>query len=349
MAGSRVLPKSLIPLSPLTLALLQLSGIEMPADIYLHAEPWAVPALLQMPTRDAGARLALAEQAARQGLITASDLEVIYGSFSPAPVNVQKGTVPPETDSCRRAMLYQGALKDETMAGRLAAAEKWLQITSPALLNGAASGVVADMTSTVPATPDFYAAAPMMVRINLMAGKMAAATDWLKRARQESEKPATVSSDLLYLWPLLVLSGAEISTDYATSRDHWLDTMLHGGNTGNDQSMRAKAAAVLLLLDASGLAVSESNWSSVVGAMTAESGHQDAPALVLERMRAAGAASRRGEAVVLSVTAAGVSPDAASITTLEIIRALRAVGLVGDATAVAREQAVRVLYSQTAP
>ena len=94
IAGSKVLPKQLAPLNPRTLALLQLTGSDFPADVYAHPEAALIPTLLTTPSKDDAARLNLAEQAAARGIIAGTDLAAVYKSITAVPVPVIKNSSP---------------------------------------------------------------------------------------------------------------------------------------------------------------------------------------------------------------------------------------------------------------
>lgn len=340
---SKQLPKQLSPLNPLTLALLQLTGLDVPADVFNHPEPSLIPALLHMPIKDEGVRLTLAEQAAEQGLISASDLETVYSNTSPIPVSAIKGSSVIDSAPYNRALLYQASVQETTMQGRIDAMEKYVQMAPPSLLTGAGGIVAADMVSIVPVVPDFYAAAPWMIRVDLLAGKMSGAMEWMKLVRQGSETATSVAADVQYLWPFLVFSGIESDHDYMSDRSHWLDMMLHSTGAQTDRLMHERAASVLLLFDASGLVVSDNEWVRVFG-VTDSDAHDGLSAFVLTRLRAAALANKRGEVAMLSLLASNPSSEDGFYAKLEIIRALRSVGLVGDATALAREETSKILF-----
>lgn len=345
IAGSKVLPKQLAPLNALTLALLQLTGFDFPPDVYTHPEAALIPALLAAPLKDDAARLNLAEQSAAQGIITGADLAAVYKSTTSAAMLVGKNPNPMDRLALSRAVFYQMALQEKNLQDRLNDADKFMHIAPPALLQGAGSNLLVDMVGDCPVVPDSYAVAPMMTTLHLIAGHTALAMEWLKLAKQGAVGLPKVAAEVQNLWPLLVLSGLEPDQNYAVDRERWLDAMVHPLTPSSDTTyQRKQASSLLMLLDAAGYVVADGDWTKVIP--SSEDTHpQEAPAWVLEQLAAAAAANHRGEAILLSLIAGKTSVDPSSHTLLAIIHALRHIGLVGDASALAREAAIHILFS----
>ncbi len=341
IAGGKQLPKNIGTLSPVTLALLQLTGIDVPVELYNRPLADLAPYLLTLPTKEDSARVQLAEIAASLNIIPAGDLANVYNSISPAPVNAAKPATVNDTAPYKRALAFQAVQQADGPATRLSAVAAYMKLATPALLNGSAAILLSDMLSAVPAGVDYVSYAPMMVSLDLLSGKTAAALEWLKLAGRGSENPTTVASDVRYIWPLMVLSGIVNDHDYAAGRAGWVVAMLK--RAGDEASYRTRAANILLLFDAAGLGVSDDDWSAF-GASAGVINGTDASPWVVARLRAAAATNKRGEAAALAIIAGGSISDGMTATTLDVIRALRAVGLNGDALAFAREAAVRVLF-----
>jgi len=346
IAGSKMLPKHLAPLNAVSFSLLRLTGLDFPRDVYVHPEAALTAALLLAPTKDEDARLALAEQAGAQGIITSMDLASAYKATSPSPVATIKNQSSLDTGPRLRALLYQSALQEKTLQVRLDDAEKFLQMAPTSLLQGAGGALLLDMVGPCQASPDLHDKAPLMIEILLLSGKRDLAMDWLKEAQAEAEKSPDVMIKVHKLWPLLVFSGLESDQNYAADRDHWLDvTLRKSENAKDNKAQRQQAASLLLLLEAAGYAVTDNDWTKVMGA-TESVAHGETSAFILERLATAAAFNRRGETILLSLVAAKEGIDASSQTMVSIIKALRSIGLIGDASTLAREAVITILLSQ---
>jgi hypothetical protein len=352
IGGNKQPPRQLTPLKPLTFALLKLSDLPLPEEIYAHPPAALVPSILAAKARDEAARLDLAERAASQGILSSADLAAVYRSVAfPAEAFVNPFSNAQGNGPRPRALLYQAAMQEKTAQKRIDYAAQFIHVTPAALLEGAGAGVLTSMVDGVTVSSDFYASSGVMVHIYLLAGKGNAAAEWLKLAKRAAIGMPGVAADLQSLWPITVLSGLEMDSDYAGDLFRWLDFALKPENdqfaappgiTANpqadDRARRERAASTLLLLEAAGYAVAEDNWAKVADAPSFEK-RATPPALLLERLRDAGVAGRRGEAVMIGLLLAGGS-EPSPFATIETVRALRLVGLTADSAMLAREMAV---------
>lgn len=344
LGGSKQLPRQLTPLKPLNLALLRLTNLPLPSEIYAHADAALAADLLQAPAREDVARLALAERMAERNVITGDDLAGIYRSTLFAPDVLANPLASSESGSRLRALLVQAALAEQTPSKRLDLVAKFLQNTSAALLNGAGASVALNMVGAIQPGPDYYAASVSLVRLNMLAGKPEIALEWLKLARRGAVGTPAIAADLHDLWPLTVFSGLESDADYAAHLAQWLDTTLKLDDPKADNHVqREQAAAILLLLEATGFAVPEDDWARVVEAPTFEK-RLTPSAILTQRLHVASASHRLGESLMLSLLVDdGVIAGSLSTTTVETIRALHLAGLTADAATRAREVAALLL------
>jgi hypothetical protein len=352
IGGNKQLPRQLTPLKPLTFALLKLSDLPLPEEIYAHPPAALIPALLNCKARNDAARLELAERAASQGSLSSADLAAVYRSVTfppeaftnPFQLALSNGPRP-------RALLYQAAMQEKAPQRRIDFTAQFIHISPAALLEGAGAGVLTAMVDGIAVSADYNASSALMAHIYILAGKGAAALEWLKLAKQAAPGMPGVASELQSWWPITVLAGLEQDSVYASDLTKWIDFALKQENDkfapplnaqtdpkADDRTRRERVASTLLLLEAAGYAVAEDNWAKVADAPSFEK-RVTPPALLLERLRDASAIGRRGEAVLIGLLlASGAEPS--SFATIETVRALRLVGLSPDASLLAREMAV---------
>ncbi len=350
IAANKQLPRQLTPLKPLTLALIKLSDLPLPGEVFAHPDAALIPFLINMKAKDDNARLALADRAAERGLINAGQLEEVYASIAFTPAVLSNAFDSKETGSRLHALLYQAAIQDKTAPKHITLAVKFVETASPAGLNGAQGEVLEDMAGIVPATDENNASSAALARIYIASNKPQSALEWLKQAKHAAVGMPAVAASLKDVWPLAVLSGLELDSDYPQDLSKWLDTTLKPFDPkDNNHADRDIAASLLLLFDADGFAVPEDAWARVLSAPATER-HTVPSAALLERLRAASNVGKRGEVVLFSLLLGGANADDPSfLATLDIIRALRLTGLTADAAALARETAARILAPPAKP
>jgi hypothetical protein len=335
----KMLPHQLTPLSAEMLALLRLTGLPLPGEVYGHPDFALVPALLQAPARQDAARLGLAERAASRGIIAPGELETIYRAAAFTPDQLAAPGATGEAGARLRALLYQAAFAAKQTGDKASLAVRFVQSAPPELLNGAGS-IAADMAGTISATASPNAA--YLAQIYMLAGKGDLALDWLRVAKHDPLQAAQVQ----LLWPQIALSGLEASGDFAADFAAWLDGTLKSSDPAAD--MRATlnfASAQTLLLDAAGFPVPETAWSHFFVASHNEK-HVALQPVFLERLQAAGSAGRRAETIALSVALAGDS-DISLPAAVSIVRALRSAGYNNEAGQVAQQTIALMLPKAT--
>jgi hypothetical protein len=200
-------------------------------------------------------------------------------------------------------------------------------------------------------TADFNDKSASVARVYMLAGKSNDALAWLNQARDAARGMPQVASEFQRLWPLAILSGLGSEKDFAKDLDAWLGATLRPSDPqdADARDKNAGTAALLLLMDAVGFPVSDEALAKIADAAIPEKTLMP-PALVMERLRSAAAANRKGETILLGLLATtGGKVDPPLLATLETIRALRAVGLTSDAGELAKEAAVRILYPPVKP
>lgn len=341
IAGNKELPRQLTPLKPLTLALLQLTGLAARSELYGHPDAALIPPLLTLKTHDDNMRLSLAERAGERGSITAAELEAVYVGIAFPPQAVAGAATTNESLVPRlHALVYQAAQQEKDPDKRIALAAKFLNNSTAGELNGVQARVIADILGTVAPSDAYNSVAAQVAHIYILAGNPQAALEWLKQARHAAIGMPGVTADLQSLWPVIVLAGLETDSDYGQNLGKWLDAEL---TKNDDRATREKIGSVLMLLDAAGYAVPEDGWARVITPPAPER-HPVPPAILLNRLSAASIANHRGETVLLSLLLGGGNVEEPSfLATVGVVRALRLVGLAADSATFAREAVTSIL------
>jgi hypothetical protein len=331
LTDGKKLPQQLTPLTPATLALLQMKGLPLPGDIYGHPDWAIVPGLLRMPAQQDIAKLALAERAAERAIITPADLAALYRTITFSPDALAAPLTASESGLRLHALLFRAAESEKDPQKRIAYAVKFVASASPAFLNGAGT-LVADMLGAVKADSPQDSNAITVARIYMLAGRGEAALEWLKVAQGNTAN----AGDLQVLWPQFVLAGLESESGFAGDIGKWLDTALKPLDQQADmRSTRDNVAAILLLLDAAGFKIPDVAWAKVLETPHSEKRFTFSPAL-FERLQAAGNANRHAETVLVATALAG-DGDISLPVAITITRALRLAGFKSEAATFARQ------------
>ncbi|MFA6279323.1 MAG: hypothetical protein WC612_00835 [Bdellovibrionales bacterium] len=341
IGGSKQLPRQLTPLRPMVLAALRQTEIPLPPELYAHPDAALVPELLLTKAEDDKARLSLAERAAAKGIISPHALAAAYQSVALTPEEVASMNSSVEKGPRARAILYQ-ALKNEQAAGKkIELIQKYMDGMELSALCGGQGPLLAEIVGTIPVTADSNAFAPTAARLLVLAGKPDQAAAWLVLAQENAARSPSLAQALALSWPLFATAGLVPDGQYAAGLRVWLDASLVGGEDGNRlHAQREKVGETLLVLAALGYAVPEEVWQRVID-ITPPTKQMTPSPLLLDRLRQAAAASRKGEAVLLSLILMGSQAGDATLgVKVDIIRALRLLGLTAEAQAVAREAIV---------
>jgi hypothetical protein len=332
LGDSKTLPRQLTPLSSSMLALLKVSTLPLPGELYGHTDFALTPALLSAPAKEDVAQLGLAERAVQRGIITSDTLATIYKTISFPPEKLSAAVSASESGSRQRALLYQAALAEQDPAKRLSYAVKFVQSTPPDLLNAAGSLLVT-MLGSIKADLSLQENAVTVARIYMLANRGDTALDWYRLARSANN----TTDDLQSLWPQFTLAGLEADTDFASDLDKWLATTLKASDPPGDmRPAQDNASAVLLFLDAAGFKIPDATWAKVLVKPHNEKHIAFSPTL-LDRLQTASLAGRRAETVLLATGVAGES-DIPLPVAVAITRALRLVGLKNEAGSFAQQQ-----------
>jgi len=349
LGGSKRLPQQLTPLRPNTLAVLRQLDLPLPRELYGRPDASLIPELLQSKAEDDKDRIALAERAAAQDLIDAAQLAAVYQSVTFDSKELASVLNGGEKDNPRlRAALYQAAANEQSLPQRLDLIGKFVQASDIPSLNGAAGVMLADLVFSVPVTTDYNVHAAGGAGLFALAGQPDRALAWLNLARGTASSMTTVAEQLQAFWPVYVLAGLVTDREYGQGMKAWLDYMMQkkAAQFANEREGREHVGAVLLLFSAAGFAVPEEAWLRVAD-VTADGRRMAVPSpILMERLRLAGAAKRKGETVLLSALLAGGGVKEVPLYVVtDTVKALRQAGLMAEALAFAREAATELLTS----
>lgn len=340
LAGGKVLPRQLTPLRPINLAVLRRIDAPLPPELYARPDAVLIPELLQTKgTQEDKYRLALAERAAASGIISAKQLGEAYSSLN---LNAQEASataaLADSVESPRvRVALYQEAAREQDPQKRIIAVQRLLAQSTPRDLVGSLGVLAADLIKDVPPSSDYNLFSASAAQVMALAGKAEKAMSWLKIAQASRDRIPDVSKQYVQNWPFYALSGLVADGEYAKELRSWLDFALGDEGEATAREKREKAGRVLLVMSAAGFAVPDEAWLRVIEAMPATKQLAASPLLV-ERLKIAGQAKRKGETILLSLLVCNEGASEIPVSAAaDTIKALRQIGLVAESQAFARE------------
>lgn len=340
-SGASAPLQSIAHTDPLHLAMLRTARRAIPADAVKQASPAVLRAIATSPNASLSMRLEAAERAEALGALSTEVLRRIYASVpftaeQSADALVLARSQPGPSAS---AILYQVAQIDaqvESRARALAAAWR----------NGRRGGrymtaVRVNLPITRSIEPDArlaWFAAPAG-RALLAAGDKEAARAWLMAVVEPARAgQADAAAAMLALAPLLYIRDVDRDDPaLATVKEKVIAGWWQAEVANNGAERYQRGLRLLGLLTALGKDVSGKLWLPLFEAPDRDI-PQVSPSLLMGLDRAA-AGGRTGEVVLLSLLLLGERGPAASdtITLGRIVSALRRVGLVEDAGALALE------------
>lgn len=341
LAGSKMLPRQLTPMRPLTLAVLRQLGLPLPPELYPRAEASMIPEMLRAKSSDEKARVLLAEKAATMGILTVAQLGDVYKDIAFTPDEISKANTSTEASPLSRAMAYQALVNEQAPQKKIDLVQRVIAGLAPSALTGVHGPLISNALDTIPVIADYNAFAVSLARTFALAGKPDKAMAWLKLARASAAQSSEIKAQLGNNWPLFVLSGLVADGEYAQGLKDWLDSSIgaEGSEDGNVvHERRSLSGNVLLLLGASGYAIGEEAWQRVLEPQPPTK--QLTPSTILvERMAQAAGAGRKGETILLGLLLEGGGAESATpfAVRLETLRTLRQAGLTAESQAYARE------------
>ena len=318
------------PLSPLVLALFRRSETAIPAAALRSTSPGVMRVIARHEATPLARRMEAAERASAVGALPPAELRALYkaADFHATRLEaaVQQNVIdaPPAgkqmQPAMRRALRYQAARRAETVSLRAELVNAAIAEAAAARKPAARRAFLSVLLEDAP-RPDLIWFAGTAGRTLYAAGRADRAGEWLKLAREEALISPDAAAAMTGLWPYARLAGGTA-------------VPMRGGLAAWRQAETADAAALTLresLLRASfaGLDLREvRTWTGI--AAEASAPRRAVPgAALLEALRLAGTAKRRGEVVLLTVIGLGQTGlDAVHPLTLQTaLTALRQVGL----------------------
>lgn len=326
---------------PLHLAMLRTARRAIPADAVKQASPAVLRAIATSPNASLDMRLEAAERAEALGILATDVLRRIYASVpftaeqSAAALDLAKSQPGPSAS----AILYQVAQIDTQVQNRARA-------LAAAWRNGRRNGryltavrVSLPLTRAIEPNANLAWFAAPAGRALLAAGDREAARAWLMAVVEPARAgQPDAAAAMLALAPLLYIRDVDQSDPGLAPA---LENVMAGwwqGEVANSGAERYQRALRLLgLLTALGKDVSGNIWLPLFEA-PARDIPQASPSLLMGLDRAA-AGGRMGEVVLLSLSLLADRDLALTdtITLSRIVSALRRIGLVADAEALALE------------
>jgi len=305
--------------SPLTLAMMRLVSVPVPADLG-GLDPARLAAVARVSATDPATRIAAAERAATALYL---DARALGDAYRAAPAKGDEPYRLKELAARDRGPRVRG-LVQQAFAGamdgnrRLTLAALALDLLDRPMWAGPPGAVVAAMFDTVTVNIEAAALAPAAVRLY----EAQARPDQARRWRDL----ATRTNAGARLWPL-----AAVSNPTAPGLSQWLDETLRSA----DPTAEERVAGTLRLLQALGTEVPDTALTRAGVELPAPHGDP----LRWTQLNMAVKDGRIGETVLLALVLMGEAGPAGTppATLARLVGALRAVGLDTEARALARE------------
>jgi hypothetical protein len=340
LAGSKdaKLPADLPPSAALY-ALLKKANLPVPPDWVDKAGPALLARLAEDDTLDGAARLAAAERAFAAGALDVETLTKLYAAQPATPQEIDQVLAAEDRDDGPRgrALLYQGVQRAQQPPRRAQILHRALEMARR--FGGYPMAVDANLNFLLRLQPGPELAwfAGDAGRAFYLAGHYERAQAWLNIARNRAEADAQARAAVPTLALFAQIAGAGQPLVWApNAAEQWRDAQAKAG----DPDPATRAARLFAVLSALGEPVGD-GWRQLVGGdQAAASSIPDAT--LLGRLDAAAAAGRRGEAVLISLVAAGPGGPAGAhpLVVNRILSALNAVGLESEARAIAFETVI---------
>jgi hypothetical protein len=309
-------------LSPLTLAMLRRAGADLPPDLAQTVEPLLLHGLAGLPGDDHALRADATERLVQLGALPGERLAGAYDAFDFTVDEMGNALAEAErVGSVRgRALLFRAARRESLSATRA-------EILRAAFLSAEADGRSAAMSraalpvmTELAPTPDLAWFAPLAARTLYRAGQFERAGAWLSVLRVDGQSHPESQEAYAGLRPLLRLAGGAepLAADTARAAGQRLLLFVLSRALGQDEDVA---------------------WVEAAGTASAE------PLQRVPRLLALGdaaAAGQGGGTVLLTVAALGPEAPAGNhpLALGYAVSALSAVGLGGDARALAIEAAL---------
>ncbi len=335
---SRSAVVSLIDPTPLHLAMLRAASQNIPADAVPGAGPAILRAIASAPNTELDVRLEAAEAAEAVGALSSTALAQIYASviFS-VDETASAVTIAQESPGPRaNALLFQVSQIQTVPAARAEA-------LSAAWLVGRQSGgfmtsarISQSALRSFDPEPELAWFAGDAGLALLAAGETEMARRWFDMARDmASEQQPGAARAVLDLWPLMQIA---VLNEPIPFLPEIVASWWSGQQYLPETRRLEKASLIYTLFEAFDFPVPAEDWIALLDGPLS-TGANIPSAAALRGLRTAARGARIGETVLYTLLILGhAGPAGVSAQTLdEVVRALRAVGLDGDARAIAVE------------
>lgn len=322
-------------------AMLRAAGRPLPKDALEGATPAVLVALAGYDKADAETRLMAAERAVQYGALTPELLAEAYttAEIPDAQRNTLLANIAAGKDKSVRgaALLYQ-ATKTATDARTRADLIKqaYALAVSRDLLLVTAATYKPLLNNLVP-NENSIAAAPAVIRMALAAGETGTARLWrniLLALPPERDNAGEIAAEA---WPLLLIAGED-----GEWRDSRYEAWLNAQSELPPAERNGRAAQLLTLAEAAGIAVPPEKWDSLLSAAAGNDRRGSPSVAVWRNLQRANLAKAKAETVALALAMLGgkgsLEIDGQGLASA--LGALRDQGLVAESRQIALEAAL---------
>lgn len=323
---------------PLDLAMMTGTGKPFPAEISGGFSSPALRAFATTTNQSFQSRLVAAELAESRGLISARDLSQVYDEISVGDSDIDGilSLVEADPGPNSRALLYRTTVSLPIDLARAQAIEKALQVGRREGRYVATVRLYLDQLLAIEASSNFAWFAHEAALAYLAVENKAQADRWLLIAKREASRNPDPEKPFDALWPYLRFNGLTDDATLEADLKAWWSAL----RERQPEEAADKAAFLIAVLQALGEPLSDGVWADLIAGNKPLAG--EAPALqTMRAMRAAAAANRVGETVLIASIALGDQPLGAlpGGVVADVISALMQVGLTDEARALALETA----------
>jgi hypothetical protein len=327
--------------SLLHFAMLRAAGRPLPKDALEGATPAVLVALAGYDKADAETRLMAAERAVQYGALTPELLAEAYATaeIPEAQRNTLLANIAAGKDKSVRgaALLYQAtktATDARTRADLIKQAHA-LAVSRDLLLVTAAT--YKPLLNNLVPNENSIAAAPAVIRMALAAGETGTARLWrniLLALPPERDNAGEIAAEA---WPLLLIAGED---------GEWRDSRYEAWLTAQSElppaERNGRAAQLLTLAEAAGIAVPPEKWDSLLSAAAGNDRRGSPSVAVWRNLQRANLAKAKAETVALALAMLGgkgsLEIDGQGLASA--LGALRDQGLTAEARQIALEAAL---------
>lgn len=327
--------------TPLHFAMLRAANRPLPKDVLDTAPPALLVALVGYDKGDAELRLMAAERAVRYGALPPELLAEAYAAAEiPEPQRAALMTnIAAGKDKSVRgaALLYQSAKAATDAKTRAELIKRAYDLAVARDLLLATAAVYKPLLNNLVPNEGSIAAAPAVIRLALATGETGTARLWrniLLALPPERDGAGEIAAEA---WPLLLIAGED-----GEWRDSRYEAWLNAQGELPVGERNSRAAQLLTLAEAAGIAVPPERWDSLLTA-AASSDRRGAPSIAVWRnLQRAAAAKAKAETVALALAMLGGngSLDVEGQGLATALGALRELGLTTEAKQIALEAAL---------